>query len=113
MESEYQTIDDHILLGEPLDQGLEDGQLVLNAGGHGGGTAEDITSLLVWLWTTWEWSKPCSVLNNADETNTGSLGDELLSPVSAIITHDACIRFLGGSWEVSVAAAGWLFEYQV
>ena len=47
MESEYQTIDDQILLGEPLDQGLEDGQLVLNAGGHGGGTAEEITSLLV------------------------------------------------------------------
>ena len=37
MESEYQTVDDKVLLCEPLDQGLEDGQLVLDAGGHGGG----------------------------------------------------------------------------
>lgn len=37
MKSEYQAVDDKVLLGEPLDQGLEDGQLVLDAGGHGGG----------------------------------------------------------------------------
>ena len=37
MKSEYQTVDDKVLLGEPLDQGLEDGQLVLDAGGHDGG----------------------------------------------------------------------------
>ena len=36
MKSEYQAVDDKVLLGEPLDQGLEDGQLVLDAGGHGG-----------------------------------------------------------------------------
>ena len=35
MKSEYQAVDDKVLLGEPLDQGLEDGQLVLDAGGHG------------------------------------------------------------------------------
>lgn len=38
MKSEYQAVDDKVLLGEPLDQGLEDGQLVLDAGGHGGDT---------------------------------------------------------------------------
>ena len=37
MKSEYQTVYDKVLLGEPLDQGLEDGQLVLDAGGHDGG----------------------------------------------------------------------------
>ena len=34
MESEYQTVDDKVLLCEPLDQGLEDGQLIPDAGGH-------------------------------------------------------------------------------
>ena len=34
MESEYQTVDDKVLLCEILDQSLEDGQLVLDAGGH-------------------------------------------------------------------------------
>ena len=37
MKSEYQTVNNKVLLREPLDQGLEDGQLVLDAGGHGGG----------------------------------------------------------------------------
>ena len=36
MKSEYQTVYDKVLLCEPLDQGLEDGQLVPNAGGHDG-----------------------------------------------------------------------------
>ena len=36
MKSEHQTVNGKVLLCEPLDQGLEDGQLVLDARGHDG-----------------------------------------------------------------------------
>ena len=49
MKSEYQTVDDKVLLGEPLDQGLKDGQLVLDAGGHDGGHCHVSRRLLTCL----------------------------------------------------------------
>ena len=47
MKSEYQAVDDKVLLGEPLDQGLEDGQLLLDAGGHGGGVSWPVDNSIV------------------------------------------------------------------
>ena len=51
MKSEYQTVYDKVLLGEPFDQGLEDGQLVLDAGGHDGRHWVSLVSqrLLTWF----------------------------------------------------------------
>ena len=62
MESENQTVNDKVLLCEPLDQGLQDGQLVPNAGGHDGtshrGSPGD--------------TDQSSILNRTDQTDSGS-----------------------------------------